>query len=128
MFSVMDKISLLSGCICIFLCYVLFLIPSQITPLFALIFYYFGENLVRPFLKSLILTNSPQNLKTTVLSLISGFSTLFKFPFVYLLSYLIDFNFTYGIMFMVGLKLLVFLVGGGYILRSNLVESLEINT
>jgi MFS family permease len=72
--------------------YLVFLIPSFWSPFVALSLYFFGENLTRPYLKSLIISYSPPNLKTTFLSLISGFNQLFSFPILFLVAFYVDKN------------------------------------
>jgi MFS transporter, DHA3 family, tetracycline resistance protein len=85
--------------------YLVFLIPSIWSPFVALILYFFGENLCRPYLKSLIISHSPPNLKTTFLSLISGFNRLFSFPVVFLVAFFTDQNVWFGLVLIFLIKL-----------------------
>jgi hypothetical protein len=78
---------------------------SFVASTIAIILFFFGENLLRPYIKSLIFKASPQNLKTTLLSVISGFGNLLKFPFIFVLSYLTDKNYLEGLWLMLFIKI-----------------------
>ncbi len=107
--KIIPKIAIFTGVTLQALGYLIFLVPSFWSPFVGLILYFFGENLIRPYLKSLIISHSPANLKTTFLSLISGFNKLFSFPIIFLIAFYVDKNVWIALLIMLCTKVLTIL-------------------
>ena len=76
----------------------------------ALFIFLFAENILRTLCKSKLISNSPQNYKTSILSIFSFGSLLFLSVFKSILGIATDYNFTLGITILIVIRIFFTLI------------------